>query len=116
MPKKEDNPFKMGYDPKLDKIPELDSDALSYHLNVAGIIRWMIELGRNDFITEVSLLLSNVAFSREVPQETKCSEEDRACKVINHTSSLSSNNTASRLMMEIYFSSCINASNYTTSD
>ena len=43
MPKKAENPFKMGYDPELDTSPELDPDTASYYLTIIGILRWMIE-------------------------------------------------------------------------
>ena len=65
MPKKAKNPFKMGDDPELDVSPELDLDAASYYLTIKGILRWMIELGRIDMITKVSLLSSIVAIPRE---------------------------------------------------
>ena len=57
MPKKAENPFKVGFDPELDTSPELDPDAASY-LTITSILRWMIKLGRIDIITEVTLLLS----------------------------------------------------------
>ena len=65
MPKMAENPFKMGYDPELDTSPELDPDAGSYYLTIIGILRWMIELGRINIITAVSLLSSHVALSSE---------------------------------------------------
>ena len=65
MPKKAESPFEMGYDPELDTSPELDPDAASYNLTIIGILRWMIELGRIDIITKVSLLSSHVALLRE---------------------------------------------------
>ena len=65
MPKKAENQFKMGYDPELDTSPELDPDAASYYLTIIGILRWMVELGRIDIITKVSLLSSHVALPRE---------------------------------------------------
>ena len=65
MPKKVDNPIKMGYDPELDTVPELDPDAVSYYLTIIGIVRQLIELGRIDIMTEVSLLLFHVALPRE---------------------------------------------------
>ena len=70
MGKKTKNPFKMGYDPELDTSPELDPDAASYYLMVIGILRWMIELGRSDIITKVSLLSLHVALPREEHLET----------------------------------------------
>ena len=39
MPKKAENPFKMGYDPELDTNPKLDSDAASNYLTIIGILR-----------------------------------------------------------------------------
>ena len=65
MPKKAENPFKMGYYPELDTSLELDLDAASYYLTIIGILRWMIELGRMDIVTNVSLLSSHVAFPTE---------------------------------------------------
>ena len=70
MPKKAENPFKMGYNPELDTSPELDPDAASYYLTIIGILRCMIKLGRIDIITKVSLLLSHVALPREGHLET----------------------------------------------
>ena len=55
----------MGYDQELDTSPELDTDTASYYLTVIGILRWIIELGRNDIITNVLLLSSHVALPRE---------------------------------------------------
>ena len=65
MPKKAENPFKMGYDPELDTSPELDPDAVSYYLTVIAILRWMIKLERIKKIMEVLLLLSHVVLPRE---------------------------------------------------
>ena len=64
LPKKAENPFKMGYDPEFDTSPELDPNAASYGLTVIGILRWKIELGRIDRITEVLLLSSHVGLPR----------------------------------------------------
>ena len=65
MPKKAENPFKMGYDPELDTSPELDPNAASYYLTIICILRWMVKLGRIDVITEVLLLSYHVALPRE---------------------------------------------------
>ena len=56
LPKKVKNPFKMGYD--FDTSPELDPDTTSYYQTV-------IELGRINIITKVSLLSSHIALPRE---------------------------------------------------
>ena len=39
MPKKAENPFKMGYYQELNISPELDPDAASYYLTIVGILR-----------------------------------------------------------------------------
>ena len=65
MPMKADNPFKMGHDPELNTSPELDPNAVPNYLTIIGILRWMIELGRINIITKVSLLLTHVALPRE---------------------------------------------------
>ena len=64
MPKKAENPFKMGYDLELDISLEFDPNAASYYLTIIGILRWMVDLGRIDTITKVPLLLSHVALPR----------------------------------------------------
>ena len=65
LPNRAENIFKMGYDPDLDTSPELDPDASPFYLTVIGIQHWMIKLGMNDIITNVSLFLSHVALNRE---------------------------------------------------
>ena len=65
MPRKAENPFEMGYDQELHTSSELDPDAASYYLTIIGILRWMIELGRINIITEVLILSSYVALPRE---------------------------------------------------
>ena len=60
MPKKAENPFKMGYNPELDTSPELDSDSVLYYLTIIGILKWTIELERIDVITKVALLSSGL--------------------------------------------------------
>ena len=37
LPKKTENPLKMGYDPELDTSSMLDPDAASYYLAIIGI-------------------------------------------------------------------------------
>ena len=57
---KKDNrsPISSGYCPKLDETEELSpEDALHYH-SLIGVLRWIVELGHVDIITEVSMLLS----------------------------------------------------------
>ena len=63
--RKTKNPFKMGYDPKLNFSPELDPDAVYFHQIIIGILRQMIEFRRIDIITKVLLLTSHLALPRE---------------------------------------------------
>ena len=65
LPKEAQNPLTMGYDPELDTSPVVDPDAASYYLTVIDILRRMVELGRIDIITELSLLSSHIALPTE---------------------------------------------------
>ena len=58
-------PFPRDYRPELDITPELDDDDVSYFQSQIGVLRWMVELGRIDIITEVSLLASQLALPRQ---------------------------------------------------
>ena len=60
-----ENPFNMGYDLELHTSPELAPDAVSCYLTIISDLRWMMELGINDIITEGSLLSSHVVLPRE---------------------------------------------------
>ena len=59
------NPFMMGYEPDQDVSEVLAPQEASYFQSLIGIMRWMIELGRVDIATEVSLLSSYLAMPRE---------------------------------------------------
>jgi hypothetical protein len=54
--KKASGPFAGGYNPKLDESPELDSIRANFYQSQIGILRWCVELGRIDIITEVSIM------------------------------------------------------------
>ena len=58
-------PFPTGYSAELDTSPELEPEQASYYQSQIGILRWMVELGRVDIITEVSVLSSHLALPRE---------------------------------------------------
>jgi hypothetical protein len=47
------------YRPELDMSPELGDDLASRYQQMIGILRWAVELGRIDIITEVSFLSSH---------------------------------------------------------
>ena len=61
MPKKAEN----CYHSEFDTSSELEQDAAFYYLTMIGVLRWKIELGRIDIISEVSLLSLRVALLRE---------------------------------------------------
>jgi hypothetical protein len=65
LPKKAENPFCMSYEPELDTSTPLDPNAASYFQTIIGVMRWMVEIGRIDIATEVSLLSSHLAYPRE---------------------------------------------------
>ena len=51
-----ERPFPSNYRPELDVSPVLNEEMQSRYLQLIGILRWAIELGRIDIITEVSVL------------------------------------------------------------
>ena len=54
--KKVINPFELEYDPQMDSSAELRPIFLNYYETQIDALRWMVELGRIDIITEVSML------------------------------------------------------------
>jgi hypothetical protein len=65
LPKRAPTPFLQGYRPEMDISAELDPERASYFQSQIGVLRWCVELGRVDIITEVSLLASHLALPRE---------------------------------------------------
>ena len=63
--KKTPTPMVHGYRPELDTTPELNSGDANYYQSLVGILRWMVEIGRVDIITEVSEMSSYLAMPRE---------------------------------------------------
>ena len=59
------NPFTMSYDPDTDVTEPLDPERANYFQSIIGVMRWMIEIGRIDIATEVSMLSSYLAYPRE---------------------------------------------------
>jgi len=59
------SPFPSGYRPELDVTKELDETMASRFMQLIGILRWAIELGRIDIYTEVSQLSQHQALPRE---------------------------------------------------
>jgi hypothetical protein len=55
----------LNYYPEWDKTPELNPDQATFYQTQIGVLRWCVELGRIDIITEVSELNSYLAMPRE---------------------------------------------------
>jgi hypothetical protein len=65
LPNRAATPFVQGYRPETDVSPELDPERAAYYQSQIGVLRWCVELGRIDIITEVSMLASHVALPRD---------------------------------------------------
>ena len=65
LPAKAPNPLREGYRPEIDISPELQDEAASYYHSLIGMLRWIVELGRADLTTEVSMMSSHLAMPRE---------------------------------------------------
>jgi hypothetical protein len=62
LPQHADNLFPYDYCPELDLSDPLDPECSSFYQHLFGVMRWMVELGRIDIATEVSLLSSHLAY------------------------------------------------------
>ncbi len=58
-------PFPQVYRAECDTSPELDKEKSSRYLQLIGILRWAVELGRIDIHTEVSILSQHQCLPRE---------------------------------------------------
>ncbi len=61
IPARADNSLPVDYDPSTDESDLLDPDCSSFYQHLIGVMRWMVELGRIDIATEVSMLSSYLA-------------------------------------------------------
>ena len=57
--------FPSQWKPELDVTPELNEEDASYYQQQIGVLRWMVELGRIDIATEVSMLAAFSACPRQ---------------------------------------------------
>ena len=64
LPNKAEKPVIMGYATEMDESPVLEPDRDSYYQSLIGMVRWMVEIGKVDIITEVSLLASQLEIPR----------------------------------------------------
>ena len=71
-----------NYTAKDDESPELPPTLASYYQHLIGILHWIVELGRVDLVTEVSLLASQMAMPRQ-------GHLDAALRVVAHLKSRS---------------------------
>jgi hypothetical protein len=55
----------VDYRPEMDVTPELTPAMANYYQTQIGVLRWCVELGRIDIVTEVSLLSSHLCLPRE---------------------------------------------------
>jgi hypothetical protein len=69
-PKHAPTPFPREYNPELDVSELLSDDEASFFQSQIGVLRWMVEIGRIDIITEVSMLASCVAAPRRGQLDT----------------------------------------------
>ena len=65
LPKRASNPFPQSYRPEIDVSEVLRPDWAAFYQSLIGILRWCVELGRVDIITEVSMLASHLAMPRD---------------------------------------------------
>jgi hypothetical protein len=65
LPKKCSNPFAADYEPELDESEVLTPVLALWYASLIGMLRWMVEIGWIDIITEVSLMSSYMAMPRE---------------------------------------------------
>ena len=60
-----ENPFVGDYAPETDEDPALDQDLESWYHYLIGTLRWMVEIGRVDIITDMSVMASQMDMPRE---------------------------------------------------
>lgn len=65
LPSKVSTPMSAESCPELDQTAELEPDNITFFQEIIGILRWLIELGRVDILTEVAMLSSYQASPRE---------------------------------------------------
>ncbi len=53
---KHEGPMPINYEAELDLTPHCDEEHAWRYRQIIGILRWAIELGRMDILTEVSIL------------------------------------------------------------
>ena len=59
------SPWPSGYEPELDASEELNTKDSTFYQHLIGVLHWIVEVGRVDVITEVSMLASYLANPRD---------------------------------------------------
>ena len=57
------SPFPPNSRPELDTSLELNSEDTSYYQCLIGVLRWIVELGRIDIVTEASIMTSQYIYA-----------------------------------------------------
>ena len=65
LPARAGAPLSNGYRPEVDVTEELGESEASYYHSLIGVLRWIVELGRADICTEVSMMSSHLALPRK---------------------------------------------------
>ena len=63
--KKLSTPFHADYHPDEDDSNKIEESEIGHFQHMLGMLRWIVELGQIDIITEVSTLASHMACPRE---------------------------------------------------
>ena len=59
------NPFPMGYTLDMDLTTPIEPELASYYQYLIWVMRWMVEIGQIDIVTEVSIMSSHNAYPCE---------------------------------------------------
>ena len=62
---KSENTFVGDYAPETDKTPALEQELASWYQSLIGMLRFMVEIGRVNIITEVSIMASHISMPIE---------------------------------------------------
>ena len=66
---KVNNKFELEHDTLMDSSAEMGIILLNYYQTQVGVLKWMLELGKIEIITEVYMLASQLALPQEVHLE-----------------------------------------------
>ena len=69
LPARAPTPLSRDYRPELDTSEELPPDEVAHYQSLIGVLRWIVELGRVDLCTEVSMMSSHLVLPRRVHLE-----------------------------------------------